>query len=106
MHKVFAIFLICTSTLGLQIQNLPCFTAESKRDLDDARKELVTVDSYLGRTVGTLENDVQKTVNILKTHLVTMKNNVGKIIKKVETDLSFETDSKSKIKLNSSINIY
>ncbi|CAC5406224.1 CLEC17A [Mytilus coruscus] len=75
------------SALGLKIQNLPCLTHESKKDLDDARKELVTVDSVLGKTVGTLENDVQKTVNIMKNHLVTMKSTIGKIIKKVETDL-------------------
>lgn len=98
MHKVFVIFLICSTkfALGLEIQHLSCFTAESKQDLNDARKEIVTVDSYITKTVETIENDVQKSVNIMKNHLVKMKNNVGKIIKKIETDLSLDTGSKSK----------
>ncbi|XP_071141678.1 perlucin-like protein [Mytilus edulis] len=93
MHNIFVIFLICTSTsaLGLQIQRLPCFTAETKKNLDDARNEMVTVDSYIAKTVQTLENDIQKSINIMKNHLATLKSNVGKIIKKVETDLSLET---------------
>lgn len=103
MHKILVIFLFCTikSALGLKIQNLPCLTHESKTDLDDARKELVTVDSIIGKTVGTLENDIQKTVNIMKKHLVTMKSTIGKVIKKVETDLVvLKKDLKSKFKIN------
>lgn len=103
MYKIFVIFLICTikSALCLKIQNLPCLTHESKKDLDDAREELGTVDSIIGKTVGTLENDVQKTVNIMKKHLVTMKSTIGKIIKKVETDLIvLKKDLKSKFKIN------
>lgn len=98
MQKIFVIFIICTSksVFGLQIQRLPCLTAKSTDDLNIARKELVTVDSYLAKTVETLENDVQKSVYIMKNHLVAMKNNVGKIIKKVETDLSLEQELKNK----------
>ncbi|VDI58100.1 Hypothetical predicted protein [Mytilus galloprovincialis] len=89
MHSIFVFFLVCAGKYAftLQIQNLPCLTDESKKDLDDARKELKTVDNYLGKTVGTLENDVQKTLNNMKQKLVTMKSTVGKIMKKVETDL-------------------
>lgn len=103
MHKILVIFLFCTikSALGLKIQNLPCLTHESKKDLDDARKELVTVDSIIGKTVGTLENDIQKTVNIMKEHLVTMKSTIGTVIKKVETDLVvLKKDLKSKFQIN------
>ncbi|CAC5361931.1 unnamed protein product [Mytilus coruscus] len=89
MHKIFVVFLICTGkyALAIRIQNLPCFTDESQKDLEDARKELTTVDNYLEKTVEMLTEEFQKTLNIMKNQLVTMKTNVSKIVKKVETDL-------------------
>ncbi|XP_052097170.1 perlucin-like protein [Mytilus californianus] len=90
MHKVLVVFLICTwkYALGFQIQHLPCLTDGSKKDLYDARKELTIVDRYFGETVETLQDELQKTLNIMKNQLVAMQTNVNKILKKVETDLT------------------
>ncbi|XP_052097169.1 perlucin-like protein [Mytilus californianus] len=89
MHKIFVVFLICTAkyALTIRIQNLPCFTDESQKDLEDARKELTTLDNNLEKTVEILADEFQKTLNIMKNQLVAMKTNVSKIVKNVESDL-------------------
>lgn len=89
MYKIFVVFLICTSkfALTIRIQNLPCFTDETQKDLEEARKELTTVDNYLEKTVKILTDEFQKTLNSMKSQLVTMQTNVSKIVKKVDTDL-------------------
>ncbi|VDI58099.1 asialoglycoprotein receptor 2 [Mytilus galloprovincialis] len=89
MHKIFVVFLVCTGkfALAIRIQNLPCFTDESQKDLEDARKELTTVDKYLENTVEILTDEFQKTLDSMKNQLVGMRTNVSKIVKKVNTDL-------------------
>ncbi|VDI02035.1 Hypothetical predicted protein [Mytilus galloprovincialis] len=89
MHNIFVVFLICTGqyALAIRIQNLPCFTDESLKDLEEARKELTTVDNYIEKTVKILADEFQKTLNSMKSQLVTMQTNVSKIVQKVDTDL-------------------
>lgn len=102
--------------IRIQNFKLQCLTDESHKDLADARTKLSTVDSYLEKTVETLADEFQKTLsntknqltdefqktlnimkkqsdefqksfNNMKNQLVTMKTNVSKIVKKVDTDL-------------------
>ncbi|VDH94726.1 Hypothetical predicted protein, partial [Mytilus galloprovincialis] len=87
MNNIFVVFLICTGkfVLSIRIQNLPCLTDASLKDLEDARTELTTVDNYLEKTVKILTDEFQKTLRIMKNQLVGMKTNVSKVVKKVET---------------------
>lgn len=82
--------------------SLPCLTNESEKDFDDSRKALSALETYLGRTVNTLESDIQKTLNTLKSHLGTLKSNVGSKVKRLDGDLKvLEDDFRSKYQIDS-----
>lgn len=104
MYKIFVVFLIYTGkfALGIRIKDLPCFTDESQKDLEDARKELNALNDNLEKTVEKLADEHQKTLNIMKNQLADefrktlnnmknqldgMKTNVSKIVTKVDNDL-------------------
>ncbi|XP_063406268.1 perlucin-like protein [Mytilus trossulus] len=86
MYAVTPVLLICLCTYAIGVY-LPCLTNESKKDLDDSRTALTSLETYLGSTVNTIESDIQKTLNTLKSHLGTLKSNVGSKVKNLDGDL-------------------
>ena len=70
---------------------LPCLTNDSK-DFEDSQKALINLESYLGTTIKTLENDVEKSIKIMKNHLAILKTNINQKIKTLNNDLQMLQD--------------
>ena len=70
---------------------LPCLTNDSK-DFEDSQKALINLESYLGTTIKTLENDVEKSIKIMKDHLAALQKNINQKIKTLNKDLQILED--------------
>jgi hypothetical protein len=70
---------------------LPCLTNDSK-DFEDSQKALTNLKSYLGTTIKTLENDVEKSIKIMKDHLAALQKNISQKIKTLNKDLQMLHD--------------
>lgn len=83
MFVVLTVLLICIC--GYAESNLCQFNVPTK-DITVSRKAITALETYFGNTVNTIERNVQNSINTLKNNLQTLKTNVGKKIKKVDTD--------------------
>ena len=83
------LFLICKGVVSFV--RLPCLTNDSK-DFEDSQKALINLESYLGTTIKTLENDVEKSIKIMKDHLAALQKNINQKIKTLNKDLQILED--------------
>ena len=82
-------FLICKGVVSFV--RLPCLTNDSK-DFEDSQKALTNLESYLGTTIKTLENDVEQSIKVMKDHLAALKKNINQKIKTLNKDLQMLQD--------------
>ena len=89
ISRLCLLFLICKGVVSFV--RLPCLTNDSK-DFEDSQKALTNLESYLGTTIKTLENDVEKSIKIMKDHLAALQKNISQKIKTLNKDLQMLHD--------------
>ena len=94
ISKLCLLFLICKGVTSFV--RLPCLTNDSK-DFEDSQKALTNLESYLGTTIKTLENDVEKSIKIMKNHLAILKTNINQKVKTLNNDLQMLQDDFKKV---------
>ena len=82
-------FLICKGVVSFV--RLPCLTNDSK-DFEDSQKALTNLESYMGKTIKTLQIDVEKSIKVMKDHLATLKKNINQKIRTLNKDLQMLQD--------------
>ena len=89
ISRLCLLFLICKEVVSFV--RLPCLTNDSK-DFEDSQKALTNLESYMGKTIKTLQIDVEKSIKVMKDHLATLKKNINQKIRTLNKDLQMLQD--------------
>ena len=89
ISRLCLLLLICKGVVSFV--RLPCLTNDSK-DFEDSQKALTNLESYMGKTIKTLQIDVEKSIKVMKDHLATLKKNINQKIRTLNKDLQMLQD--------------
>ena len=81
-------FLFAVSILFDYGATLPCLTTGSKKDFANTRNALKSLESYLSKTVSTLQNQITNINGNMKKTVSTLQSQISKTVSTLQSQIS------------------